>query len=457
MLTAPLLQRRIAYRGFAIGNPRRGWPWARSRNASTTWRARGPIRRDAGSNKPPKRSVTVEQEEKDANLYEQLFGASSSEAEQRPSEGQEIPRLPLEDTKVYTPIGPEIRRIPQGHTYRRMLESEHEAQDQPQTSVLVLRNASKHLTEDDFRRLVPQGSHLEGWTLEQGDIIQVIPGRDPVTMEQSNFYYLLFSSKLSAFDYQGHATRVYRIVASHTPSSILSPMLPPPGVTARHMDANAAIQSFSLVAPNHPLDLRQLKPPLTPVMQAIVRNRGYPFFVARKDRMPYEARLTLEGPQVHESAIRHFFLKDGQQRGLSWSGDERAHPVVTKWVHDGRKHGPMSAMSRKREATEWGMNHENAEANREAQQQKAETIGHGIQRENPVQHSSRDAFDNMHAKNETDGRVTKPRDAFIIGFATERAMQSFVHHWHRHTMQTEGFEQDQKSDLPPIINVEALW
>jgi hypothetical protein len=459
MLTAPLLQRRIAYRVCASGNLHYGWPWTRSRNASKTSRDRAPTRRNAALNEPSRHSAAVVQEEKNANLYEQLFGTSRSEAEQRVSEEEEIPRLPLEDGKVYTPRRPEIRRLPEssGSAYRKLLENGDRAQDQPQISVLVLRNASRHLTEDDFRRLVPQGSHLEGWTLEQGDIIQVIPGRDPATMEQSNFYYLLFSSQLSAFDYQGHATRVYRIVASHTPSSILSPIMPPPGVTARNMDANAAIQSFSLVAPNHPLDLRQLKPPLTPVMQAIVRNRGYPFFVARKDRMPYEARLTLDGPQVHESAIRHFFMKDGKQRGLSWSGDERANPVVTKWVHDERKHGHMSAMSRKRAATEWGMKHEDAEANREVQRQKTETTAHEIQQDHSVQHKSNDAFESMDANCEADGWVSKPRQAFIIGFATERAMQSFVHHWHRRRMETEGFEQDTRSDLPPIINVEALW
>ena len=401
----------------------------------------------------------VEQEEKDASLYEQLFGTSSSEVEQTISEEEEVPRLPLEEPNVYPGSTPEFGPSPAypSSAYKQLLESEDRAQHQPQISVLVLRNASKHLIEDDFRRLVPQGSHLEGWTLEKGDIIRVIPGRDSATMEQSNFYYLLFSSKLSAFDYQEHATRVYRIVASHTPSSILSPIMPPPGVTARNMDANAAIQSFSLVAPNHPLDLRQLKPPLTPVMQAIVRNRGYPFFVARKDRMPYEARLTLEGPQVHESAIRHFFMKDGKQRGLSWSGNERSSPIVTKWAHDERKHGHMSAMSRKRDATEWGVNSENAEVNREAHRQKAETVGRESQPDRSVQHKSSDAFDSMDANKEADGWVSKPQEAFIVGFATERAMQSFVHHWHRRPMETQGFEQDTKSDLPPIINVEQLW
>lgn len=42
----------------------------------------------------------------------------------------------------------------------------------PQTSVLVMRNVSKNLVDDDFRRIIPKGKHVEGWTLEQGDIIK---------------------------------------------------------------------------------------------------------------------------------------------------------------------------------------------------------------------------------------------------------------------------------------------
>jgi len=39
-------------------------------------------------------------------------------------------------------------------------------------SVLVFRNASKNLTDEDFRRAIPQGKYIEGWNLERGDIIK---------------------------------------------------------------------------------------------------------------------------------------------------------------------------------------------------------------------------------------------------------------------------------------------
>jgi len=36
---------------------------------------------------------------------------------------------------------------------------------------MVLRNASKSLSENDFRRVVPKGRHIEGWK-GQGDIMK---------------------------------------------------------------------------------------------------------------------------------------------------------------------------------------------------------------------------------------------------------------------------------------------
>jgi hypothetical protein len=408
-----------------------------------------------------KSASKIEQEEQEANLYEQLFGPLNPDKEQRRVPEKEVPPIPLENpSPLETPWQRSQPWLHAGRKskYQRQLESEHFLDDTG-ISVLVLRNASKNLVEEDFRRLIPQGSHLEGWTLEQGDIVKVIAGRDLTTLEQKNFYYLLFSSALSAFAYQGHATRVHKIVASHTPSSILSPMMPPPGIMSKNMDANTAIQSFSLVAPNHELDLRQLKPPLTPMMQAIARNRGYPHLVSRKDRMPYEARLTLEGPQLHERALRHFFRLDGIDRQLSWSGNDSVTPVVTKWVppQTATMNGRPSPMRKGREADEWGRRQENAE--QEESERGQARILHEKAKSNIADAAEVDAAefsDGWAGHSEKEGWV-KPRDAFIIGFATERAMQSFVQHWHRRPMQMEKFEHDTKSDVPPIINVEALW
>ena len=402
----------------------------------------------------------AEEEEKASGLYEQLFGPSSEEQEARSGREEEVPRIPLETPvasrrAVIADALQDVYDVPTKSNYQKTIEAEIE-RDGPGVSVLVLRNASKNLAEEDFRRLIPQGSHLEGWTLEQGDILKVIPGRDPVTLERRNFYYLLFSSALGAFSYQGHATRVHKIVASHTPSSILSPIMPPPGIMFNDLDANAAIQSFSLVAPNGTLDLRQLRPPLTPLMRAIVRNRGYPFINARNDRMPFEARLTMEGPQLHESAIRHLFMLSGRRRDLSWSGNDRTMPVVTKWVPPemGPRNGRLSGMSHKREAREWSERQEFHEL-KEAERDVAEALEPGMVGDGATQTSDKADIDFLESQGDKTWQEKEQR-TYIVGFPTERAMQSFVHYWHRRPMLTEGFEH-LDSDLPAIANVEALW
>ena len=398
-------------------------------------------------------------EEKEAGLYEQLFGMGGQEKGPTVKGEADVPRIPLQ-TPDKPAIVPRLRlteydKLLSQNSYQTQVSREFD-KDTAGISVLVLRNASKNLVEEDFRRLIPQGSHLEGWTLEQGDIVKVIPGRDPITLEQSNYYYLLFSSSLSAFTYQGHATRVHKIVASHTPSSILSPMMPSPGMMANNMDANAAIQSFSLVAPTHPLDLRQLKPPLTPVMQAIVRNRGFPFLVTRDDRMPFEARLTLEGPQLHVSALQHLFMLDGKARELSWFGnDSKSKPIVTQWTPSGRSGGNahVSPMARGRAATAWG----DRQGNVGQAEAPDPTAGpRPLSRRVKLDRDDDDGRD-VGTTSADDSNLPRDHKVYIIGFGSEKAMQSFVHYWHRREMRTEGMSFDQTHDLAPIVNVEPLW
>lgn len=46
-----------------------------------------------------------------------------------------------------------------------------EARGRTDVTVMVIHNASKSLCEDDFRRVVPKGKHIEGWK-GQGDILK---------------------------------------------------------------------------------------------------------------------------------------------------------------------------------------------------------------------------------------------------------------------------------------------
>lgn len=387
-----------------------------------------------------KRQEDVEDREQ-PSLFAQLFPDQDAEARRKQQE-REIPRIPIhpvprKKARRHLPTPDIVHPSAYESTLRRQT-----ARWGPETSVLVLRNVSKNLVEEDFRRLIPSGQHMEGWTLEQGDILQVIPGRDLTTLEQQGYYYLLFSSSLGAFTYQGHTTRIHQLVQAHTPSSILSPMLPPPGYMTRGVDANAAIASFTLVAPNQTLEMRQLKPPLTPMVQAIIRNGGYPHIARRQGRMPFEVRLTLDGPQLHLSHIRHVLMLSGKDRGLSWSGEEgKATPVITKWEPVSQWHNPSPA-SYGAEAWEWA-----------DKQEQRERLGEDV----------RPSKDEEDLRPETDSEQQKRRTSqvvYVVGFSAEKAMRSFVAFWHRRPMECEGLKRggdDGEGDLAPVTRVEVLW
>ncbi|KAI7053556.1 hypothetical protein KC352_g45122, partial [Hortaea werneckii] len=139
---------------------------------------------------------------------EQLFPEETRRYEEaRRHAAREIPRLPL-DTPPSAPEREEMTLSPHGldglPRAARRLQDKFRQDDaiSREITVLVMRNASPNLVEEDFRRLIPQGRHMEGWTLEQGDILKVIAGRNLATLAHAGYYYLLFSSRLSAFIYQ---------------------------------------------------------------------------------------------------------------------------------------------------------------------------------------------------------------------------------------------------------------
>ncbi|KXT18654.1 hypothetical protein AC579_9828 [Pseudocercospora musae] len=381
---------------------------------------------------------TNEPEAKKLSLVEQLFPEQSKKYEEKAS--RDVPRLPLEiaESSHFAPAAtPPSREHDKNTFWKRKLEAERVASG-PGISVLVLRNASKNLTEEDFRRLIPQGKHIEGWTLQEGDIQKVIPARNLDTLAQETDYYILFSSALSAFTYQGHVTRIHRLAALHTPNNTASTIPPPPGWMVEGIDVHSAIQAYALVPPNQKLELRQLKPPLAPMMFSIVSNRGYQPLVKRKDKMPYEARLTMEGPQLQPMVIRHIMMDDGKRRHLSWSGGDNFNLRITRW--DMEKGAIPSEHDRGEWAARW------------------------VQRQ-----ETNDKTPSLCASSQTSEAGTKgkelprrtPGHVFVIGFHTEDAAQSFIAHWHRRPLRRpDASDADalaEDGDLPPIANLEMLW
>ncbi|KAK5128292.1 hypothetical protein LTR85_002959 [Meristemomyces frigidus] len=446
MLRVPTLRRRIfvtPWTGSAVGLRYSSRDASNQRGTTDTERVyTGKRHRQTGSSEQE-----GSKEAQQPSLIEQLFPEETKRYEDAQRKAlREIPRLPLETLIPFNERPITERATVHDEPYSaQQLRTRMQQQDEQykQTTVLVLRNASPNLLEEDFRRLIPQGRHMEGWTLEQGDIIKVIPGRDLATLEHQNYYYLLFSSKLSAFTYQGQATRVFRMASAHTPTSMTSAIPPPPGYMVNGMDAHAAIEAFALVPASQNLELRQLQPPLSPMVESIVRNEGYASLVKRSDRMPFEVRLTLDGPQLHANTIRFILHASGKDRALAWSGGDDIIPRITKWEPQvnvsPKDYTSSSARKVARERTE---------------EEQMMWDADRLLRKSDQAKDKEDA-----AKGQAQQLRRTPQLVYIVGFHTLNAAQSFISYWHRRPMAWQGVDsgKDEEEDLPPVANVAMLW
>jgi hypothetical protein len=374
--------------------------------------------------------------DKKPSLIEQLFPEESKrDHEARARCQREIPRLPLEmPSGAQTRADRVARLAPQLNESWRAVQARREmelrSQADSQSSVLVLLNASKNLTEEDFRRLIPKGEHLDGWRMEQGDILNVIPGRNLATLEQENYYYLVFSSPLSAFVYQGHATRISRLAAEQTPDSLHTALAPTPGYMLNGIDVYAAIQAYTLTSSTQTLNLRQLKPPLSPLLSSVINRGGYSAILDRPDKMPYEVRLTLEGPQLPTSRIRYIVYESGRERALGWSGGDESNIKISKY-----EPAPPTRASRGGS----GPRNRTEDSQLLMDMNKSQVFFPG-------------SPDVEAAKN-----YRKSNNVYILGFHTEHAAQSFIRYWHRKPMDWGRKSVDLEGDLPPIANAELLW
>ncbi|KAK4619954.1 hypothetical protein CLAFUW4_11447 [Fulvia fulva] len=434
MLKTQRWSRRVAWRSLTEGTLGQTCRWRSDQNVGRPSRGH---RERANSKYAVKRAAntTTQTENRKPSLVEQLFPEESKRYEAQQNASREIPRLPIE-SRTQTPT---ITKVVQQDSPRKSFIAQRlhaeAAQASPGTSVLVLRNASNNLTEEDFRRLIPQGRHIEGWTLQEGDILKVIPGRNLATLARENHYFLLFSSTLSAFMYQGHVSRIHKLAAMHAPSSITSPVPPPPGYMVEGLDLHSAIQAYSLVPPWQKLELRQLRPPMTPVVRSIIKYEGYPSIVKRPDKMPFEVRLTLEGPQIQAGGIRHIIMESAQARSLSWSGGNNINVKVTKWEPQPK----VSAMDESVYAEQAVDDTKSASQKEEAERDGAALL--------------------MEAAGASERRKLRtPNPVYIVGFHTEGAAQSFVSYWHRRPMEhMDRYHHELEGDVAPIANVELLW
>lgn len=187
-----------------------------------------------------------------------------------------------------------------------------------QTTVLQLSHCSTQLTEEDFRRLIPKGKHIESWH-QKGDFYKIIPGRDPLSLERLPFYYILFKDAESALAYQKNASRLHKLSALHQPSSIFSAIPPPKGFLEDGEDLNRAISSYNLLPTHHQLSLTTLMQPYNPALRALIERGGYQPIVPEvnsEGKRLWKVLMHIEGYEPTPSDLMKIFRRDAYVHGM---------------------------------------------------------------------------------------------------------------------------------------------
>ena len=107
------------------------------------------------------------------SLFEELFPEEAKKLHSNGKDGEEhdVPRLAQLDLGNLDDGGSERSRM----GAEDMTKSAHkDAFRRNNLAILVLQRASKSLVEDDFRRIIPKGQHIEEWK-GPGDIIRGTP------------------------------------------------------------------------------------------------------------------------------------------------------------------------------------------------------------------------------------------------------------------------------------------
>ncbi|KAL8971530.1 MAG: hypothetical protein Q9183_001014 [Haloplaca sp. 2 TL-2023] len=259
--------------------------------------------------------------EKPLSLFDELFPEDKDQRQKKSQKADiQIPRLPLSDIDHLDSYG---RRGEQSKRHANKLAegAAQSAVKQWNPAVLVLQRASKSLIDADFRRVSPKGRHIEEWT-GPGDILKVIPARDPNTFQQINHYYLLFPNPSYARTYQNYVKKLHNMAQAHTPTSIESPLPPPPGMIFEGEDIHTLLQDYALCPPSQRISIKTVFAPFSGPLKRLVDHRGYPQLVEDTNKSGRSILFWVEGHTPTTNAIRNVIDQDGRDRGLPWATDD---------------------------------------------------------------------------------------------------------------------------------------
>ncbi|KAF2144953.1 uncharacterized protein K452DRAFT_316093 [Aplosporella prunicola CBS 121167] len=274
-----------------------------------------PARDSRGSRES--RASEVAETEAEGSLLPELFPELAAERkaeEMKTQPEREVPRLRLEADMEEQPQ-------PARKSLTQQYMEKIEATAAEKLVVLCLYGASKHLSEEDFRRVLPPSQHVEGWA-GPGEFIKVIPQRDEITLEQLDRYYIVFPNAESARIYQGCAYRFHEMASQHTPTSLTSPLATPPDVdqvlgTKKNM--HHAITSFTINL-GTPLNLHLIPQPYFPHFARFLHRGGYENVALSPHDKDIGARVLfrLDGAQPSLWDLQRALQHDSRNRGKPW-------------------------------------------------------------------------------------------------------------------------------------------
>ncbi|KAI9873839.1 MAG: hypothetical protein M1830_010545 [Pleopsidium flavum] len=356
------------------------------------------------------------------SLLEELFPETSKPpsptstppSRNRHSPDDPIPPLPLSpdlsDTTSFPLPQPSQHGIPRRRSGR--IGNSAEALQRKETTILILRNASRALDESDFKRIVPRGKHIEGW-VGRGDFVKVIPIRDPVTMHAVGHYMLLFPSPASAHAYQEHLVHLHRTARTHTPRSVQSPIAPPPGYLVEGEDVYQLLQEYALVPASQRLSLKVLVPPYSTMVRSVVEKGGYGPVVDGEGEGRDKVLFWVDGFRPSMFLLREVIARDGRDRGLGW---ELGGGGITKLVE-----APVAAAAA-------------------AAASGADVEGGGEDE----------------GEGESSRQTRRVAGRWVIRFKDEAEARRFVRSWHRRPFPLHR-DSAVYGEPPPLANAEFLW
>jgi hypothetical protein len=276
-------------------------------------------------------------------LLLELFPEERNRLLERTAEPTEIGDLPRLKFPQFEALGDLIQDQAQLGTRAAGQKVKTFSYREKRVTILVLSAASNSLIESDFSRIISRGDHIKKWRsvgnmlkgnapldqdpFAQTNLLLVIPGRDPETLEPRGYYFLIFPNQAHALAYRQNATHLHNAAYTHTPKNIESQIAPPPGVTINGEDIHTQIKHYTLKPPVQSMSLWLLDPPFSETVKGILYAQGYRAITQPTNKTARSVLLWVSGYRATTSSIHTMLKRDGLDRGLQWSACTRADGI----------------------------------------------------------------------------------------------------------------------------------